>query len=51
MAVEWHYILGGVQKGPAPASELKRLAAEGRLTGDSLIWRDGLPKWVPARMV
>jgi uncharacterized RDD family membrane protein YckC len=46
---QWHYIVGGKQAGPVSGSELRRLAATGRLSPHDLVWKAGLPNWVPAR--
>lgn len=51
MAAEWHYRHRGEQKGPVSGGELKRLATSGQIEANDLVWRDGLPKWVPASKV
>lgn len=43
--MEWYYAVGGEQKGPVSAQELERLAAQGVVTADTLVWRDGLANW------
>ncbi len=48
---EWYYIIGGQQFGPVSPSILKELAAKGELKPADLVWRPGLPSWVPARKV
>lgn len=48
---QWYYMQGTEQQGPVSGSELKRLAREGRIGPEHLVWREGLPKWVYARMV
>ena len=47
--MNWYYESGGQQQGPIPESELDRLLAEGKITPDTLIWREGLPGWAPLR--
>jgi hypothetical protein len=48
MADEWYYTNQGQQMGPVTTSQLKELAATQRLQPTDLVWREGLPKWVPA---
>lgn len=49
--VDWYYARGNKQMGPVAAAELKRLAAEGEITPESLVWREGLTEWTAARNV
>jgi uncharacterized RDD family membrane protein YckC len=49
--IEWYYLRDGQQIGPVGSKELKSLADRGRLQPTDLIWRDGLPNWVPAARV
>jgi hypothetical protein len=48
MADEWYYTQQGQQRGPVSTAELKQLAVTNQLLPTDLIWREGLPKWVPA---
>jgi hypothetical protein len=48
MADEWYYTNQGQQKGPVTTAELKQLAQTHQLLPSDLIWREGLPKWMPA---
>jgi hypothetical protein len=48
---EWYYSINGEQFGPVSASELKRLVASGKLIESDLVYKDGLPKWVPVSKV
>jgi hypothetical protein len=50
-AVQWYYTRGQQQCGPVSSAELKRLADQGELTADALVWRDGMKDWLPARGV
>lgn len=43
----WFYHVGGQQFGPAPATELRRLLAEGELAPEDMVWRDGMESWSP----
>ena len=47
--MNWYYESGGQQNGPVTDSDLDRLLAEGKITPDTLIWREGLPGWAPMR--
>lgn len=48
MSDQWHYRRDGKQAGPVSVDELMRLASLGRLSPDDLVWRPGMPEWVPA---
>ncbi|MCR9245240.1 MAG: DUF4339 domain-containing protein [bacterium] len=41
----WHYAEAGQQRGPVPASKLRLLWREGRVSDDTLVWRQGLSDW------
>lgn len=44
----WYYAdAGGQRQGPFTAEELAAHARNGRLTTESLVWRDGLDDWQP----
>ncbi|PPJ41249.1 MULTISPECIES: RDD family protein [unclassified Pseudoxanthomonas] len=44
----WYYAdAGGQRQGPFTADELAAHARNGRLTAESLVWRDGLGDWQP----
>lgn len=47
--MNWYYESGGQQQGPATDQDLDRLLAEGKITPDTLVWREGLPGWTPLR--
>ncbi len=47
--MKWYYESGGQQQGPVSEADLDRLAAEGKITADTLVWRDGLADWQPLR--
>jgi hypothetical protein len=44
----WHYSAGEKQLGPVPLAELKQFLVDGRLSMDDLVWKDGMPEWLPA---
>ena len=47
-SIEWFYAQEGRQFGPITPEELRRMAEEGELATTDLVWREGLPEWVPA---
>jgi predicted Zn finger-like uncharacterized protein len=48
---EWYVAINGVPVGPVRISELRRKAAAGAVTEDSLCWQEGLEEWRPIRSV
>lgn len=44
----WYYAMGNDRQGPVEAKEVDRLIAASRISGDTLVWRDGLDGWEPA---
>lgn len=44
---QWYYGEAGQQIGPVEGTEILRLKAEGRLTAESLVWREGMLAWQP----
>lgn len=49
--MNWFYSKDGQQLGPVPFADIERLFAEGQLTGESLVWQQGTPNWVPLSTV
>jgi len=47
--MNWFYESGGQQQGPISDGELDRLLAEGKITPETLVWREGLAAWSPLR--
>ena len=46
---QWHYSRSDDhQAGPVSAKELNRLAEANELRPDDLVWKEGMPEWVPA---
>lgn len=43
----WYYAIGSERQGPITEAELDRLAAQGELRPDTLVWRDGMVDWKP----
>ncbi len=48
MAAEYHYSRGGQSFGPVAAEQLKALADAGELQPTDLVWKEGMPEWLPA---
>lgn len=51
MATEWFYSHGEDRRGPVSETELKALAADGRLRPDDLVWQAGMEAWTAAARV
>lgn len=47
----WYYAVGNEQKGPVTEADLKIQFATNRLTGETLIWKEGMDNWLPASQV
>ncbi len=45
--MNWHYAEDGQQRGPVAQEEFDRLAAAGRITPETLVWREGMDQWRP----
>jgi hypothetical protein len=45
--MSWFYAEGGQQRGPITDQELQALVQSGRITGSTLVWREGMPEWRP----
>ncbi|HEY9248207.1 MAG TPA: DUF4339 domain-containing protein, partial [Rariglobus sp.] len=43
--MQWYYSIDGQRLGPVPHAELERLIQAGTITGDALIWRQGMDQW------
>jgi predicted Zn finger-like uncharacterized protein len=48
---EWYVAINGVPVGPVRISELRRKAASGAVTEESLCWQEGLEEWRPIRSI
>ena len=49
MASKWFVNIDGVERGPLPSAELRRLVSEGRLFPDTPVRPDGNGRWFSAR--
>lgn len=48
---EWYYVEKGEQRGPVDHHTLVGRIGRGELGADTLVWRDGMADWNPARSV
>ena len=46
---EWYVAINGVPVGPIRMAEMRRKAASGAVTEDSLCWQEGLEEWRPLK--
>jgi len=46
---QWHYAQGNTRHGPVSKRKLKKLADQGLLGPDDLVWCEGMKDWVTAR--
>jgi predicted Zn finger-like uncharacterized protein len=46
---DWYVAINGVPVGPVRIAEVRRKAALGAVTEDSLVWQEGLDEWRPVR--
>lgn len=47
----WWYAVGQEKIGPCSGSELMDLVAQGKVFPDTLVWKEGMPNWVPASRI
>ena len=43
--MSWYYAQNGKQLGPVSESEFQAAIGSGAITGETLVWREGLPEW------
>jgi hypothetical protein len=51
MAEQWYYARGNEKFGPFSSTQLKALAAHGRLLPTDMLHKEGMPKWMPAMRI
>lgn len=44
----WYYLVNNAQNGPVGAQEITALIQSGRITRETLVWREGMAAWQPA---
>lgn len=47
----WWFVVNGQQTGPAEDAELSACIADGRVSGHTLVWREGMGNWQPLGML
>jgi hypothetical protein len=47
----WFYGENGLQFGPVDDAGIRQLIASGRVTPATLVWREGMPEWLPLAKV
>ncbi|MGE0711602.1 MAG: SPFH domain-containing protein [Planctomycetota bacterium] len=50
-AVTFHAAINGAQMGPFDVAALQGLKGQGQVNGETLVWRDGMASWTPAKLV
>ncbi|MFX3681311.1 MAG: GYF domain-containing protein [bacterium] len=45
--MQWFYALNGDRLGPVSPEQLSNLVADGTVTAETLVWRDGFASWEP----
>jgi len=50
-AMKWYYSENNQQMGPVEDAALGELVNSGRITPETLVWRDGMPDWLPYKNV
>ena len=49
--MDWYYAEGTKRVGPLDGRQMGQLAQQGKITPETLVWREGLPSWVAAKKV
>jgi uncharacterized membrane protein len=49
--MDWYYVVDGQQVGPVSEQDLKALVDAGTVTGETLVWHEGMENWVPQNTV
>lgn len=47
----WYHLEDEEQRGPIGLEAMRQLVLDGRVVPDTYVWADGMPDWLPARMV
>lgn len=51
MATEWYVFKNNNRLGPFSSADLRKLAANGSITPEDLVWKDGINGWIPAKNI
>ncbi len=46
--MEWYYAKANEQHGPVTGEDLRSRIASGEIASTDLVWREGMPDWIPA---
>jgi outer membrane biosynthesis protein TonB len=49
--LQYHAAIDDKQEGPFNAGQLMKLIKEGKLDRETLVWKAGMPEWIPAKKV
>lgn len=49
--MQWYYSLNNQQQGPVSEEQLRDLIAQGIISHQTLVWREGMPDWAPYQTV
>ena len=49
--VDWFYVQNGKKIGPVPVAEFDELVRSGRITHETLVWREGFVNWQPLGLI
>ncbi|MEO5960425.1 MAG: RDD family protein [Opitutaceae bacterium] len=45
--MQWYYAVNNQRQGPVTQAEFDKLVSDGVITGDTLVWRQGMTEWQP----
>ncbi len=48
--MNWFYADGGQQRGPIDEAQLVEMIQSGKITQETLVWREGMANWLPLRL-
>lgn len=49
--MQWYYESAGAQSGPVDDQALRQMLNDGRISGETLVWRQGQENWSPLRQI
>ena len=49
--MNWYYVINGQQAGPATDAQLDELLRSGKISPDTLVWREGMANWQSLALV
>ena len=51
MNEQWFYLVGEEQQGPVSVEQIQQFASTGIITGETMVWKEGMAEWLPAGSV